>query len=231
MSAVSLSQRSSARPADLDGVHEAPASPPANRARRSRWRGPRLWVGALLVLGSVVIGAKTLAAADDTVPVWSLQHDMSSGLAITASDVQATRVHFSSAADQSRYLLATEPLPEQAHLTRDVGLGEMLTRAAVSTDTSAIPHQLPLAVSAAGLPSDVAPGDHVEVWAVPKPDETHKSSKLVLTDATVLSVGDVSVVGLGSDNQVVVALPESADTAALLDSLNGTTVVLVRISG
>lgn len=234
MSAVPLSQRNPARPADradmTDGA-AVPSSPPANRARRSRWRDPRLWMGALLVLASVVIGARVLAAADDTVPVWTLDHAVSAGMAITNADVGVTRVHFSTATDQSRYWLADQALPAQAHLTRDVGAGEMLARSAVSTDTSAVPHELPLGVPAAGLPSDIAPGDHVEVWAVPQPDHAKRPPERVLSDVAVLSVGDVSVTGVGSDRQVVVGLPDGADTSAVLDSLNGSSVVLVRIGG
>ena len=230
MSAVSLSQRGSVRhvaDADLDGV---PASPPANRPRRSRWRDPRLWVGALLVLASVVVGARVLAAADDTVGVWALERELSAGMPLGRSDVHATRVHFADGADQSRYWLASEPLPVDAHLARDVGAGELLARAAVSTDQAAVPRQLPLGVTAAGLPPQLVPGDHVEVWAVPKPEEKGAPEQ-VLADVAVQSVGEASITGVGGDRQVVVALPDDADTAAILDSLNGATVVLVRISG
>lgn len=66
---------------------------------------------------------------------------------------------------------------------------------------------------------------------MPKPEQVRSRPDLVLSDVAVLSVGDASVAGLGSDRQVVVALPDSADTESILDSLNGTTVVLVRISG
>jgi hypothetical protein len=183
------------------------------------------------VLASVVVGAKVLAAADHTVAVWTLAHNASAGMPITAADLRATRLHFTSAADQSRYWLEEEPLPVGAHLTRDVGSGELLAKAVVTTDSAAAVHQLPLGVTAAGLPVDIAPGDHVEVWAVPKPEAVRGHTELVLSDAAVLSVGDAGLAGLGSDRQVVVALPDSADTGSVLDSLNGTTVVLVRIGG
>ncbi len=48
----------------------------------------------LLVLLSVAAGSKLLAAADDTVEVWRLSHDLSPGATITTDDVEATRVHF-----------------------------------------------------------------------------------------------------------------------------------------
>jgi hypothetical protein len=172
-----------------------------------------------------------LAAADDTVGVWTLGHDVSAGMGIGPTDLRVTRLHFSSQADQNHYWLAEFPLPAQAHATRDVGAGELLAKAAVSTDATAVPHQLPLSVPAAGLPVDVAPGDHVEVWAVPKPEAARSRPRRVLSDTVVLSVGEPAVAGLGSDRQIVVALPFSADTGSVLDGLNGAAVVLVRTSG
>ncbi len=230
MCAVSITSRGSVRRPAGEAEVVTP-SPAANRLGSSRWRDPRLWVGALLVLASVVLGAKVLAAADNTVSVWALEHDAGAGMAIGPADVHAIRVHFTAPADQDRYLLTSEQLPAQAHLTRDVGAGEMLAKAALSTDTSTVPNQLPLGVPAGGSPADLAAGDRVEIWAVPKPEDAKRRSILVLGDVAVLAVSDSGGVGVSSDRQVVVALPESSDTSAILDSLNGVTVVLVRISG
>ncbi len=231
MSAVSLLQRGVAHPADTADAGEVAASPPARRTGTARWRDPRLWLGALLVLASVVIGARVLAAADNTVPVWTLDHAVSAGMAVDTSDLGVTRVHFGDLADQSRYWLADESIPQNAHTTHDLGAGEMLPRSAVSTDGASLPAQLPLGVTAAGLPTDLVAGDHVQVWAVPKPEDRRRHSELVLNDAAVLSVAEVSVTGLGGDRQVVVALSQGTATSAVLDALNGATVVLIRISG
>ena len=230
MCAVSLLHRTAVRASDTFDAETRP-SPPANRPRRARWRDPRLWLGALLVLASVVIGARVLAAADDTVAVRALTRDVGPGMSVSAADLSTVRVHFSDAADANRYWAASDPLPVSAAFTRDIGAGELLARSAVSTDPAAVPHQLPLGVTSAGLPSDLSVGDHVEVWAVPKPEEARRSATLVLPDVSVMSVGDVSVAGLGSDRQVVVALPDPGETSAVLDALNGATVVLVRIGG
>ncbi len=230
MCAVSISHRSVRAP-DAGDADIRAASPSANRSGRARWRDPRLWLGALLVLASVVIGAKVLAAADDTVSVWALDHDVGVGMSATDGDLRAVRVHFSDPRDAERYWPASEGLPAAAHFTHDIGAGELLARSAVSTDTAVVPHQLPLGVTSAGLPADLSVGDHVEVWAVPKPEAAKRSTTLVLPDVVVMSVGDVGVGGLGSDRQVVVALPDPAQTPKVLDATNGATVVLVRIGG
>src|SRR5687768_11311810 len=57
-------------------LHDAPQ---AVRATRPGWRDPRLWVGILIVAVSVVAGARLLAAADDTVTVWTAVRDMGAG--------------------------------------------------------------------------------------------------------------------------------------------------------
>ena len=41
--------------------------PRATRSRRPGWRNPRLLIGLALVAGSVLVGARLVAAADDTV--------------------------------------------------------------------------------------------------------------------------------------------------------------------
>ena len=48
--------------------------PTAARLRQPAWRDTRLVVGVVLVLLSMAIGAKVVAAADDTVPMLSLIH-------------------------------------------------------------------------------------------------------------------------------------------------------------
>ncbi len=55
------------------------AVPRATRSRRPGWRNPRLLLGIVLVAGSVVLGARLLAAADDTVAVWAVAADLPTG--------------------------------------------------------------------------------------------------------------------------------------------------------
>ena len=56
-------------------VTDLPA-PTATRLTRARWLDARLLIGLLLVLLSVVIGAKVVADADQRVQVWSVTHDL-----------------------------------------------------------------------------------------------------------------------------------------------------------
>ena len=67
-----------ARPAPSDAVPSAPASPKAARLRGGT-RDLRLAAGVVLVLLSVVLGARLVTAADSRVPVWSLTGSLAAG--------------------------------------------------------------------------------------------------------------------------------------------------------
>ncbi|MBA2560425.1 MAG: hypothetical protein H0V07_11180 [Propionibacteriales bacterium] len=225
---MSISHRVGQRSGDADGAGElAPPSPPAVRRTAGRWTDPRLWAGAVLVLVSVVVGAKVVDSADNTVPVWRAQHDVVAGSAITAADVHLTRVHFEDDAAGQLYLSATQSLPPDARLTRDLGEGELLAVSAVTTD-AATPELLPLGVPGSGVPAGLSPGDRVDVWAVPADDRARVQPREVLPDVAVAAVSVAGPGGLGTDRQILVALSDGTDVAQVLAALDGSSIVLVQ---
>ena len=153
MTDVSLSHRDVTRPGhgpDVDRVGDvAGSSPPAQRLQRHRWRDPRLWLGVVLVLVSVLAGATLFARADDTVAVWAADSDLHAGMPLTSDELHSTRVHFADSSDVARYLRASEPIPPGAVAARDVAAGELVAISAVST-SGASPDRLPLAVELGG---------------------------------------------------------------------------------
>jgi SAF domain-containing protein len=235
MSEVSLRLRVAADHLDppSDAV-DAPASPPAARRRRTRWQDPRLWLGIVLVLASIVLGARVLAAADDTVAVWQLARDVPAGTALSAADLRLTRVHFDDPAVAGQYISADHSLDPGARATRDLMAGEMLASSALTSAAAPATRQLPLGVDAVHAPADLRVGDHVQVWAVPSSGPgpgTHPAApSLVLSDVTVLSAGG-SVVGVSAERQVLVGLTPRTDVGAVLQRITGSAVVLIRLAG
>jgi hypothetical protein len=236
MGKVSLRLRVAAdhheRPTD---VVDAPASPQAARQRRTRWRDPRLWLGVVLVLGSIVVGARVLASADDTTAVWQVSRDIPSGSVVSSSDLSVTRVHFDDTALAAAYLQADQAVPSGARAARDLEAGEILAGSAVTFSTAPATRQLPLGVSAVHEPADLRAGDHVEVWAVPVSSpgggtRAPAGPSLVLRDVTILSVGS-GAVGVSAERQVLVSLSASADVAGVLRQISNASVVLVRLAG
>ncbi len=217
------------RATDASGAASgAPKSPAARRVTVARWRDPRLWLGLLLVCGSVVVGAKLLAAADDTVAVWQLGETASAGVPVDASDLRAARVHFEDEAVAAEYWLTSREFPTDARLSRDVSAGELLSAAAIATGDASSLRRMPLNVSSSGYPVGLAVGDHVEVWAVPD-DGRATDPQQVLADVTVMALGADGMAGVGGDRDVAVSLPTDADVAEALRSLNGALVVLIMI--
>src|SRR5262245_28364715 len=92
---------------------EVGPAPAVRRLRSSRWRDPRLAVGVVLVAASVVVGARVIDAADDTVPVWSLRNDVPAGSELTSDDVIVSRVRFGDAGDAESYFDGGEPIPDE----------------------------------------------------------------------------------------------------------------------
>ncbi|TNM60040.1 hypothetical protein FHN55_19840 [Streptomyces sp. NP160] len=143
-----------------------PASPLAARLRAPSWRDPRLVVGLVLVLASVLVGARVVSAADSTVPVWVAAHTLVPGEEITAEDVRAVRVHLEGGA--GGYLAADAQPPHGAVALREVGSGDLLPRSAVGSAAALTTRPVGLPVTGP-LPSGLVAGALVDVWVTPAP--------------------------------------------------------------
>jgi len=201
-----------------------------------RWRDPRLAVGVVLVAGSVVLGARVLATADDTTSVWTLRDDLAAGATLDPGLVEVADVRLAAADDAGLYLSATQPLPDGLVLLRDTPAGELLARSGLERAADRQGFELPLPVLDGALPPDLGAGDRVDVWVAPEPAQSEQGSaaEQVLAGASVLGVErSVGSLAGGSGAVVLVALDES-DAAALPDTLaviGRGSVVLVRIAG
>ena len=140
--------------------------PAALRGQRPAWRDPRLWIGIVLVAASVVVGARVLAAADDTVQVWAAARDLGAGQRVEADDLVAQRVRFADADALEGYFTVDDELPADLELTRSVAGGELLPRGAVGTPDETGLVEVPVAVEPELVPPSVAPGDVVDVYVV-----------------------------------------------------------------
>src|SRR5690242_13760572 len=111
-------------PASVPSADVLPGPTP-RRVRPPRWLDLRLVLGVLLVLGSVLLGARVIGAADATVPVWSAAGDLAAGTVLAADDLVAVDVRLDDAADS---YLSTRTRPEGRTLSRAVSAGELLPR-------------------------------------------------------------------------------------------------------
>jgi len=211
------------------------APPVATRVARAGWRDPRLWIGLLLVAGSVVIGSRLLASADDTVAVWAVVDDQGPGSPVGADDVVAVRVRFADDGDLDRYLAADEPLPDGIVLARGIGAGELLPRAAVDSAQGAGTVQVPLDLEPSRVPPGVDAGAVVDVY-VGRPGGVHgdaSPSGPALSEVTVVAAPPVEEsFAVTGTRQLVLAVDDDAVAAflALLDGLDDPVVRVVQRS-
>lgn len=144
------------------------ASPPAPapRLRAPSWRDPKLAVGVALVLTSVVLGGRVVAAADDTVAVWAARGTLATGDAVGPGALTAVRVRLDEAV--TAYLPAAQPVPAGLVALRTVGDGELVPASAVGE--ASLLERTPLGLPHEGaLPTGLVKGARVDVWLVPAP--------------------------------------------------------------
>ena len=203
--------------------------PTPRRVRPPRWLDLRLVLGVLLVLGSVLLGARIVSAADATVPVWAADADLAPGTVLTVDDLVSVDVRLD---DTARLYLAASTRPDGRVLARSVRAGELVPYSAL--EESAAQVQLALPVQAGYVPPGLARGQVVDVYAVADPAAgaagiADGSVTLVVRNATVQDITGRSDGVLSTPTtavQVVVAVPAGrADD--VLTSIAGRPLVVV----
>lgn len=205
--------------------------PAARRLARPRWLDARLVVGVLLVLGSVVLGSRVVAAADDTYEVWALRADLGAATTIEAGDLEPVPVHLGDAA-ASKYL-STSSSPVGWVLTRPLSAGELLPGGALAAASTADLRRVVLEVDRVGAVGLVR-GRTVDVYAVAEGAPGEQGE----TEPPALVVAGVTVAELSSDGgglsagsqRVGVTLLVSGDSVPdVLAAQEGDRLVLVQV--
>jgi hypothetical protein len=210
-------------------VDPTSVGPVPRRVRPPRWLDLRLVLGVLLVLGSVLLGARVVTAADATVPVWSAAGDLAAGTALSDGDLVAVSVRLDGVA--AGYL-ATSTRPQGRVLGRAVRAGELLPRSALEEATGRV--QLALPVQAGYVPPSLTRGQVVDVYAVADPavgatGRTGGRVDLVVSAAPVQAVtGRADGVLSSATTTVQVVVAVAADKADdVLAAIGGRGLVVV----
>jgi hypothetical protein len=198
--------RSATAPARPASEPDATSStPPAPRARRTLpgGRDLRLALGVVLVLASVVLGARVLAAADDRTEVWALSAPLAAGTTVSAEDLVPARVALDA---MDAYVEVGTDVVGRV-LTRDVGAEELLPAAALADGADAAAGDrrwVTVPVDPLHAPPGLARGERVDVYVTP---------------ADGAALGDVEVVPVLVLAGALVADPGGLDPSGLTDRL------------
>jgi hypothetical protein len=223
-------------------VSDAPASPQAGRLARPGWLDGRLVLGVLLVLVSVVVGARVLAAGDRTALVWTASRDLAPGTALSADDLSTARVRLFDAG--ARYLAAPDRGFVGYVLDRPVTRGELVPTAALQPPGATDVRFVSVPVQPGRYPVDLARGQRVDVWATPDASNAGggaatsggasagpaPDSRLVLPAVPVSAAAATgSALAAGSAERSVLLAVPAADVARLVAAMTHSRIDLVRV--
>ena len=183
------------------------------------------------MLGAAVLGARTVAAADDRVTYWAVAEDVSAGSTVSTDQLTATRASLEGPVADGA-LRTDDELPAPVGELRwadDLPAGTLLSSNHLDPADEVRTTQLPLSVTSGAAPNDLAHGDLVDVWVGPAPGEpTVEPAALVLEAVRV--VGEGSGVEGASTRTVLVELGEVALDGEVVAALGAGHVTLVRRS-
>lgn len=191
------------------------------RARVSRWGDVRLWVGVVVLVASMFIGARVMASGEERITVWRATQDLAVGSAVQA--VEPVVVPASTSLES----YAHGPQAPQGILIRPVGTGELLPQGAFGVPDVAPTRVVTVPVNPLHLAAGVNSGDQVDVWATPD-DPAAASNPIKVVEHITVSEVNRDVVGTGGDIGVVLLVPE-VEIPALVRAMRTGVVDIVKV--
>lgn len=186
--------------------------------KTSVWKDPRLVVGVILLLISIIACTQLIAAARAGIPVYQTTRPIAQGETLGPGNIRIVDVRPESEA----YVPAGE-MPSDARTLVNLGPGELIARSAVTTQAKDDQRTIVVSVSD-GLPDSVAPGTRLELWFVPTAQigsQDKQPPKLITGKATLVKVlGESGILAGQGASRIEVRLNVD-DISGILESAHG----------
>jgi hypothetical protein len=210
--------------------------PTAKRLQRPSWRDPRLLVGIVLVLLGTAVGARIIATADDTVPMYAAATAIRPGDHLTSDNLRRVDVQLGN--ETSRYLSARSAVPDDSYALRDIPEGELVPASAVGNGGAVAVQPVTVEVDASAARA-LPPNAVVDVWVSPRDpqstQERYLDARLAIERVTVNPVNqDSGRFGAASSTMAVqlrVPRDKVAEVIAAMDKQSRFTLVPVPGQG
>ncbi len=192
------------------------ATAPVMRLRRPQWKDPRLIVGIVLVVASVVMGALLVSRLSETTPVVVARSPIVPGDVIDAADLTTADLRLGDQTDL--YVDTLDAVPEGAVATRTIQAGELVPVSAIGQagDVPLRPVVIPVDTTVA---ESVTPGATVELWhtAPAAEDGGTGEAALLVSEAVVRRIDEGNSLGMRSMAvEVLVPVGSLADVLEVL---------------
>jgi SAF domain len=201
---------------------------PARRLTSPSWLDGRLVVGVLLVLLSVVIGAKVVASADRYDQVWAAAHDIAPGTTLSKSDLVVVRVRFHD--HGGGYYAASSGSLVGRTTTRPLSAGELISTDAAPARQPAPQRLVTVPVDRLHMPRGDLRGVQVDLYVTVKSSIGTRDvarPQLVLAGVTVAETVTDSALGTSGSGLVLSVPVEFVDT--VVQAVESGTLDVVKV--
>lgn len=184
------------------------------RLKRPSWKDPRLLVGVLLVLASVVGVISLVGSADRTTEVYAARDSIAVGEKLTADNVIRAKVRLGET--EENYVTVESGLPEGVVAVQRIGKNQLVPKESLGKVDEL--DRKPVAVTIEEtLPAQAVAGTRVDVWvALPDARNGFSEPKLLLPGAEIAQVSTGSSALGSSRNTVLMVLVADSQMPALL---------------
>lgn len=184
------------------------------RLKKPSWKDPKLLVGILLVLASVVGVISLVGAADQTAEAYTAREPIAVGEKLTADKLNRVKVRLGDV--EQHYLTPATGVPEGLVAAQRIGKDQLVPRGSLGQPDSQ--GRKPVAVTVEeALPAQAVAGSRVDVW-VALPDDRNGFSQpsLLLPGAEIAQVTPGSTALGSARSTVVMVLVEDGQMPDLL---------------
>lgn len=219
-------------------MSDTPGSPRASRLSSPRWLDTRLVLGVLLVLGSVLVGARVLSSADRSQQVWVTTRDLAPGTVLMTDDLRSAQVRLFGST--RLYAGAGGAKPTGYVVRLGLGSAELLPLAALARpDEDVVFRNVTVPVPVGHLPPELGHGEQVDVYVTPSDKAARLGTsgkgaaallpRLVLKAVTVQRVVRAGGLGASSQDQPVLLTVRPDEVLSLVSAMSLGQIDLVEV--
>lgn len=184
------------------------------RLKRPSWKDPRLLVGVLLVLASVIGVISLVGSADKTTDVYAARDSIAVGEKLSPENVVLAKVRLGET--EEHYLTVESGLPQGLVAVQRVGKNQLIPRDSLGK-VDALDRKPVTVTIEESLPDQAVAGTRVDVWvALPDARNGFSEPKLLLPGAEIAQVTPGSTALGSSRNTEVMVLVADNQMPALL---------------